>query len=340
MPIHTVLGPIDAADLGRTSMHEHLLSDLRIWAKTPTELPPEGVPMGPELMAYLRWNFLSIPENIVLHDPEVAAEELAHVVTSGGSGVVELTLDGMGRRLAELPEISRRSGVHVMVGAGFYVEPTMPDDVRTADVDTLTELLLTQLREGIDGTGIRPALLGEIGTSYPVTDAEWRSLRAAARAGAETGATVYTHQSFRGMAGTEVLEVLVEEGMSPDRVIIGHLDEYWDQAYHRDIAQAGAVLAYDTFGSDFYYGGADLRNPTDAERLDMVEWLLSEGYGDQLVIAQDVWAQANLRRNGGRGYDHLFARIGPAIAKIAGDPAVADQILIHTPRRLLDRPTL
>ena len=149
MPIHTVLGPIDAADLGRTSMHEHLLSDLRIWAKTPTELPPEGVPMGPELMAYLRWNFLSIPENIVLHDPAVAAEELAHVVTAGGSGVVELTLDGMGRRLAELPEISRRSGVHVMVGAGFYVEPTMPDDVRTADVDTLTELLLTQLRDGI-----------------------------------------------------------------------------------------------------------------------------------------------------------------------------------------------
>ncbi|MGL1241028.1 hypothetical protein ACSTKS_23320, partial [Vibrio parahaemolyticus] len=89
----------------------------------------------------------------------------------GGSGVVELTLDGMGRRLAELPEISRRSGVHVMVGAGFYVEPTMPDAVRTADVETLTELLLAQLRDGIDGTGIRPALLGEIGTSYPVTDA-------------------------------------------------------------------------------------------------------------------------------------------------------------------------
>lgn len=340
MPIHTVLGPIDAGELGATSMHEHLLSDLRIWAKTPTELPPEGVPMGPELMAYLRWNLLSVPENLVLDDPAVAARELSFVPGSGGSGVVELTLDGMGRRLSDLPEISRRSGVHVMVGAGFYVEPTMPEEVRTADVDTLTGLLLTQLHEGIDGTGIRPALLGEIGTSYPVTDAEWRSLRAAARAGAETGSAVYTHQSFRGMAGTEVLEALVAEGMSPDRVIIGHLDEYWDKAYHRDIAQAGAVLAYDTFGSDFSYGSADLRNPTDAERLGMVEWLLSEGYGEQLVIAQDVWAQANLRRNGGRGYDHLFARIGPAIATIAGDPAVADQILIHTPRRLLDRPSL
>jgi phosphotriesterase-related protein len=294
--------------------------------------------MGPELMAYLRWNFLSVPENIVLHDADVAAQELAHVRSAGGSGVLELTLDGMGRRLAELPEISRRSGVHVMVGAGFYVEDTMAEDVKTASIDVLTQRLIGELTDGIGDTGIRPALLGEIGTSWPVTDAEWRVVRAAARAGAETGAAVYTHQSFRGKGGTSVLEAILAEGMSPDRVIIGHLDEFWDPGYHREIAQAGAVLAYDTFGSDFHYGSAKLRNPTDAERLDMVEWLLSEGYGSQLVIAQDVWAQANLRRNGGNGYDHLFRRIGPAIAEIAGDPATVDQILIHTPRRLLERP--
>ena len=338
MPVHTVLGPIDPSQLGRTSMHEHLLSDLRIWAKEPVEQAPAGVPMGPELMAYLRWNFLSIPENIVLDDPDVAASELAHVRDAGGSGVVELTLDGMGRRLSELPEISRRAGVHVMVGAGFYVEETMPMWARQASTDALAEHLIDQLADGIDDTGIRPAILGEIGTSWPVTDAEWRSVRAAGRAGAETGTAVSTHQSFRGKAGMDVLEALLEEGMPADRVVIGHLDEFWDKAYHRDVAQAGAVLAYDTFGSDFYYGSASFRNPTDAERLEMVEWALSEGYATQLVIASDVWAQANLRRNGGRGYDHLFARIGPAIAEIAGDHGVADQILIHTPRRLLERP--
>ncbi|KAA9106024.1 phosphotriesterase family protein [Microbacterium rhizomatis] len=338
MPIHTVLGPIDPAQLGPTSMHEHVLSDIRIWAKPQQETPPDGIEMGPELMAYLRWNFLSIPENLVLGDADVAAEELAHVRSAGGSAVLELTLDGMGRRLAELPEVSRRSGVHIMVGAGFYVEDTMPEKIRRASVDELTGLFLDQLTNGIDGTGIRPALLGEIGTSWPITDAEWRVLRAAARAGAETGATVYTHQSFRGKGGTDVLSVLIEEGMPVDRIIIGHLDEHWDRDYHRDVAQSGAILAYDTWGSDFYYGSPALRNPTDGERLDMVEWLLSEGYGSQLVIAQDVWAQANLRRNGGNGYDHLFRRIGPAIAEIAGDPAMLDQILIHTPRRLLDRP--
>lgn len=336
MPIHTVLGPIEAADLGATSIHEHVLSDLSMWAKEPRETPPAG-PIGPETAAYLRWNALSMPENLVLDDPEVAAAELAQVARAGGSGIVELTLGGMGRRIEDLPAISRASGVHIMVGAGFYVEDTMSDEIRRADIDTLTQILIDQLTTGIGDTGILPAILGEIGTSFPVTDAEWRSVRAAARAGVETGAAVYTHQSFRGKGGVSVLEAILEEGMPVDRVIIGHLDELWDPEYHREIAQAGAMLAYDTFGTDAYYGSATLRAPSDAERLQMVEWLVSEGFGGQLVIGADLWMKSHLHRNGGHGYDQLFRRIGPAIAEIGGQE-LADQILIHNPRRLLERP--
>ncbi|MGP6170076.1 phosphotriesterase family protein [Microbacterium sp. A204] len=337
MPIHTVLGPIEPEQLGQTSIHEHLLSDLKLWAKPPREEPPVGE-IGPETAGYLRWNALSIPDNLVLDDPELAAAELAHVADAGGSAVVELTLEGMGRRLEELPAISRASGVHILVGGGFYVEETMTDHVRTADVDTLAELLIAQLCDGIGPTGIRPAILGEIGTSWPITDAEWRSLRAAARAGIETGAAVYTHQSFRGQGGVSVLEVLLDEGVPVDRIVIGHLDELWDPGYHREIAQTGAMLAYDTFGTDPYYGSWKQRGPSDAERLAMVEWLLSEGFLDQLVIGGDLWMKTHMHRNGGHGYDHLFRRIGPAIAEIAGDQAAADRILIDNPRRLLNRP--
>jgi phosphotriesterase-related protein len=339
MPIHTVLGPIAPGRLGPTSMHEHVLSDLSVWAKPPRELPAADVPMGPELAAYLRWNALSMPDNLVLDDPGIAAAELAYVRAAGASAVVDLTLEGMGRRLADLPEISRRAGVHVCVGAGYYVEETMPAWVREAGTDELTEILAAQLADGVGPSGIKPALLGEIGTSWPITAAEWRLVRAAGRAGARTGSAVSMHLSFRGTGGTAVLAALLEEGMPADRFVIGHLDERWDRGYHREIAQAGALLGYDTFGSDFYYGSPALRNPTDAERLQMVEWLLSEGFGSQLVIGADVWTQANLRRNGGNGYDHLFRRIAPAITDLAGgDTTVVDTILVHTPRRLLDRP--
>ncbi|MFE7980334.1 phosphotriesterase [Streptomyces shenzhenensis] len=342
MPIHTVLGPIEPERLGPTSMHEHLLSDLRVWAKPPVEEPPAGAQIGPELMGYLRWNALSLPENLVLHDPDVAVAELLAAKAGGASGVLELTLPGMGRRLEELPEISRRSGVHVCVGAGWYVENAMPEHIKKADVDEIAAGFVTQLTEGIDGTGIRPALLGEIGTSSPITDAEWRVLRAAARAGAQTGTAVYVHLSFREQAGVKILDTLLEEGMPADRVIVGHLDENFDRSYHEAVARRGAVLAYDTFGSDFYYGDPSLRNPTDAERLEMVAWLLEAGFAEQLIIGGDLWTQANLRHNGGNGYEHLFRRIAPAIGRLAGagdaGEALVRRIMVDNPRRLLNRP--
>lgn len=341
MTVNTVLGPIAASELGATSMHEHILSDLGIWSKTPALPMPDGVEMGPYLQGALRWDALAVPANLVLHDIDVAVDELQAVKTAGGSAILELTLGGMGRRVADLPEISRRSGITICVGSGYYVEETHTDAVKSADIDTLTAMLVDELTNGIDGTGILPALLGEIGTSWPITESEWRVIRAAGRAGSLTGTTVYMHLSFRGAGGLDVLAALMEEGMPAERVIIGHLDERFDKGYHREVAQAGAVLGYDTFGSDFYYGSPTFRNPTDFERFAMVEWLIEEGFAQQLIIAGDVWTQSNLRKNGGYGYEHLFRRVAPGIARLAGgDEQLVSTILIDNPRRLLDRPDL
>jgi phosphotriesterase-related protein len=338
MAIHTVLGPIDASELGPTTMHEHILSDLRLWSKPSAEEPPEGDTVHPGILGYLRWNALSMPDNLLLEDAGHAIEELRDVRAAGGRAVVELTLEGMGRRLEELPRIARESGVTICVGCGWYVEEAQPDWVREADEDTLTERMLADLRDGIGDTGIRPALIGEIGTNHPPRDCEWRVLRAAGRAGAETGAAVNVHLSWRGADGLDVVDALTAEGMPANRIILSHMDERLDRGYHRAVAQTGAVLEYDTFGSDFLYGSPAVRNPSDAERIDMATWLLSEGYGGQLVIACDTWTKANLKRNGGFGYEHLFKRIVPALRDISGgDDATIQAILVDTPRRLLDR---
>ena len=337
MPIHTVLGPIDAAELGPTSMHEHLLSDLRVWSKPSPEQPP-GDKVHPRMLGYLRWNALSVPDNLVLDDPDDAIDELHALHAAGGRAVVDLTLEGMGRRLDELPEISRATGVTICVGCGWYVEEVHPPEIDGKSVEELAVMLLAELRDGVGGTGIRPALIGEIGTSHPPTEAEWRAVRAAGRAGAEAGAAVNVHLSFRGAAGVDVLAALVDEGMAADRCILSHMDERLDRGYHREVAQAGAILEYDTFGSDFLYGSPRVRNPSDVERLEMATWLLSEGHAEQLVLACDTWTKANLRRNGGYGYEHLFRRIVPALQDLSGaDDATMETITVHTPRRLLSR---
>jgi phosphotriesterase-related protein len=338
MPIHTVLGPIDPSDLGATSMHEHCLIDARVWFTPPREEPPDDPRMTIENLGFVRWNLVGLEDNLVLDDPDLAIRELKPVGAHGGSGIVDLTVIGIGRRVVELPRISRETGLHIMVGCGFYIHGSHPDWLESASVDDVAEVMLGELADGIDGTGIRPALIGEIGTSEPVTDRERKVVRAAGRAGVETGSAVNIHLDPRGTRALEVLDVLLGEGMAAERVVFSHLDEHLDEGYHRAVAESGAVLEYDTFGSEFYFGDL-FKDPSDLERFRLVSFVVENGWSGQLVLGCDVWVKATLRAYGGMGYEHLLKRAIPAFRDDLGlDEATIEQMLVKTPRRILDRP--
>lgn len=337
MPIHTVLGPIEPAELGLTSMHEHLIVDASVWYEPPTEEPLHDA-VALDTRGYLQWNPLGLRDNLVIDDDEAVGRELRRVHGLGGSGIVDLTVVGLGRQVDRLPAISRASGLHVMIGCGFYVHESHPEWLEAMPVDDVTAGLIGELTDGLDGTGILPAMLGEIGTSAPVTDRERKVLVAAGQAGAATGASINLHLDRRGAHALDVIELLVAQGMTPDRIVCSHLDERLDWEYHRAIAESGAILEYDTFGQEFYFGPLD-KNPSDVERLLMLERLLSDGWKDQIVLGCDVWIKATLATYGGMGYEHLLARIAPALRAALGlDEATVRAMLVDTPRRLLDRP--
>jgi phosphotriesterase-related protein len=336
--IYTVLGQIDPSQLGATSMHEHLLIDARVWYVPPRDEFPATPKVSIENLGFLRLNLLSLEDNLIMDDPDLAIRELKGIVRLGGAGIVDLTVPGIGRQVRELPRIARKTGLHVMVATGLYLHDSHPDWARQASVEELATYMVGELRDGIDGTGIRPALIGEIGTSNPVTDREWQVVRAAGRAGAVTGCTVNIHLDPRGDHAFVLLDVLCEEGMQPERVIFSHVDERREIDYALGIAARGAVVSFDTFGSDFYFSGA-FKDPTDEERFQYVRAMINAGYHRQLVFGCDVWVKAALRAYGGMGYEHLFLRVIPTLSnEYEVSREVLDQVLVHTPRRLLARP--
>lgn len=338
MPIHTVLGPIQPDELGPTTMHEHLLVDGGYWYSPadPPEVDPE-TPISLDNAGVLRWSYFGFRDNLRLDDADELARELRLARDAGASCVVDLTIVGLGRRVAELPALARAAGLHVVVGCGFYVHPTHPAWIDDATVDELTQQLVDELRVGIDGTAVRAGLIGEIGTSDPIVPNELKILRAAGAAAVATGAAVNVHQNV-GRHGLEIVDVLVREGMAPGRIVISHMDDDLDPAYQRALAQSGAVLEFDTFGHEFYPDRAR-RYPTDFERLDAIALLLEEGFADQIVLGCDVWTKGALRSYGGMGYEHLFKRVVPMLRTRAGaGDREVEQMLVGTPRRLLDRP--
>ncbi|MUL82278.1 MULTISPECIES: phosphotriesterase [unclassified Mycolicibacterium] len=335
--IHTVLGPVPATSLGVTTMHEHIFSDARVWFEPPSDrADPVMVTMAN--LGWLRWNIHRSEDNLILDDPAAAEEELATFATAGGQTLVDLTPTNVGGRASALPELSRRTGVNIVVSTGLYVHGAHPDWVESADIDTVTEFFLAELRDGVDGSGILPAIIGEIGTSAVVTDREWRVVRAAGAAGVASGAAVNIHLDPLGTHALAILDALLHEGMSADRVVFSHMDEHLDLAYHRDVADAGAVLEYDTFGAEFYWGDFH-RDATDQQRLDDLAALINEGFGDRLVLGCDVWLKITQRRFGGLGYAHLPQTILPLLRNRYGvDAATTNKLFIETPARLLTRP--
>jgi phosphotriesterase-related protein len=289
-----------------------------------------------ENLGFVRWNLLALEDNLRLDQPDVAVTELGRVAAVGGSGVVDLTVEGLGPSVAQLPAIARATGLHLMVGCGFYIARTHPHWLVDSSIEAIADFLEHQLADGIGDTGIRPALVGLIGTSDPIGRSEERVLRGAARAAAAAGAAMNVRLDPAARHGLRVLSIIGSEGLSPERVVFGNVDEYLDPPYLRALADEGATLEL-CFGSDFYYR-AGYKDPTDAERFGHLLPLLEAGYARRLVLGCSVWTKAHLRAYGGMGYDHLLRRIVPELIEAHSvDSATIDRMLVENPRRLLDR---
>ena len=335
--IQTVTGPIATTDLGPTSVHEHLLIDLSVWFDEPAD--PEaarvaGLLVGPETQAMVRANPFAVRDNLVLDSVETAIAELARFSDAGGRTIVDLTLDDIGRDPVRLRELSQRTGVQVVMGCGHYIEGAHPTGLRDRTDDALTAELLRDLTVGVRDSGIRAGVIGEIGTSDPLQPGEARVLAAACRAQLATGVALFVHLDPWGRNGHAVLDTIESAGVPLDRVVLCHLDPSIGRPNHaRSLAARGAWVSVDIWGDEDAYGGRGM--PTDRERAAFVRLAWDEGWGSQLLIAQDVCTKTQLRAHGGHGYDHILTGV-PALLWSAGLPPVAiTTLLVDNPRRVL-----
>src|SRR4029079_1232163 len=145
----------------------------------------------------------------IIDDPTVAIDELTRFRDAGGGAICDPTNIGLGRDPAALRAISEASGVHIVMGAGWYRERVYPAEIATTSATALAASLVHELVDGVGTTGIRAGFIGEIGTGRgAITPAEERVFRAAARAHRATGAPIMTHTTHFGELALEQLDLL------------------------------------------------------------------------------------------------------------------------------------
>jgi phosphotriesterase-related protein len=344
--IPSVTGPIEVESMGPTLTHEHFFVDVSVWGcrpRTPAEQELWDAPITLDRIGLLRRRSWSNRDNLVLDDHDLLVEELGAYRDLGGRSVLDVTPQTVGRDPVRLRALAEATGVQIVCGTGFYVRDAHPAWVADASEAALAEHMVRELTEGIDDTGIRAGIIGELGTSDPIHPEELRVLRAGAAASRRTGAAITLHLAETARLGHECLDVLEAEGVPLDHVVLGHSDgPAPDLDYLEAVLRRGAYVQFDFFGVT--WGNDDLSDhlghyfppPTpDDETVRVTAELVRRGYGRQLLLSHDTCTKTQLLRYGGFGYGHTLRTIIPQLRWQGVPEATLDDLAGGNARRLV-----
>lgn len=300
--IQTVNGIIGPEELGITMCHEHLALDLS---------PVRG------------------DMDSCFDDEQLIIEEIDKMKAFGVQSIVEVSCNDMGRDVKKLQFYSKTCGIHVIASTGYYLEDYHSDFVKSAGVDALCNVFCKELTEGVDETGIKAGVIGEVASGETVMGAsEEKVLTAAAMAGKKTGAAITTHCQL-GRLGMEQSELLQKYGAAPEKIILGHLDLANDRTYYEEILKTGVNIGFDTIGKTTYL--------SDELRADNLMWLLERGWEERIVLSQDISRKSYFARYGKySGYMSVMKDFVPLLKAKGILPETLDKLLIHNPARILN----
>ncbi len=298
--IRTVLGDINKDLLGITMAHEHFIVDL-------DRIRKDGV------------------SKIETVDEVIPEIELMKDL--GVNSVFEVTTNDMGRDPIKLKKISEKTGINIVCSTGFYLSEYHYDWLNDLSEEEIADIFINDLTKGIGDTGIKAGLIGEIASSKQnFVGLEKRILKAAGIASVKTGAAVSTHTGRN--TSKETVDILLDVGVNPDKVIIGHQDLIDDSEYHLSLLERGVNIAFDTCGKSAYV--------KDEVRAKNIIKLIEKGYGNHIVLSNDISRRTYFTSYGQNGYLSVMKIVVPLLKEYGASKEDLDKLLIYNPARIVD----
>jgi phosphotriesterase-related protein len=341
--VQTVLGTMDAKDIGITLTHEHLLCDASFMFTEPEMASQKELAYAPISMENLEWikrNQNRCLDNLKLWSEDLAIAELHRFKKVGGSTVVDMGNIGLGRDPMGLARISRATGVNIIMGAGYYVGSSHPPELTNKTEDTITDEIVQDIHVGVGDTGIKAGILGEIGCSSPLKENEIKVLCAVARAQEITGIPVNIHPGQSQTSPIEIIELLRDNDGNINHTVMSHVGNRHgnDVDLTLELAETGCYIEYDSFGNaqnPIKLPNKIIYGLSDWERIGCIKHLIDQGYLDQLLISHDVFNKTDLRHFGGFGYDHILTTIVPLMRMKGITDEQIQHMLEKNPKRML-----
>jgi phosphotriesterase-related protein len=327
--IRTILKDYDPQELGggATLFHEHMsfppdflprfikyAAETQAATRPPNAPPPAGRGGPPPAPPASTGPFF-------MQDVDLMAEELAIAKREGLACIVDGGHPDMGRDMNFLRQVSMKSGLPIVAGAGFYTQPFYPKEISTMSEEQVLQALMKQVESDPIGA------FGEIGSWDYISKDERKVFRAVGKAHLLTNIPIFTHTGIPGKSALEQLDIFEDVGVDPKHVVIGHLGNLVDAntEVHRAVCRRGAFVGFDRQGG-----------PGDEQVVPMVMSLIEAGYADHLMFASDFASANDLKRNNkALGYAKTLTVFVPKVKKAGASDEVLRQIMVDNPRRFL-----
>ena len=307
--VNTVLGPVDAAELKFTLMHEHVM------------VSSAGIPHTfPELIDRDRFVTLSV-------------QALKEAAADGVNTYVDVTTMDLGRDMDVLERVAEQSEVHIIPCTGIWLD--IPRAISRITPEELARVFIREIEVGIEGTGIKAGIIKVATSEEGVTPANDIVLRAAAMTCNETGVPISTHTAALAKVGNDQIAIFEEEGVDLSRVYIGHSNDTADLDYLSGIARKGCLL-----GMDHYPGGRP-GGLNWEERTQVVKQLLDMGLADHVTLSHDFSlsyddsseTEADRATYNPDGICFIPRRVLPRLKELGVTQEQIDAMTVDAPRR-------
>jgi phosphotriesterase-related protein len=269
----------------------------------------------------------------------VAGFEALHSL--GIRTVVDLTVLGLGRDVRLVATVANRVSVNLIASTGYYTGTALPLTLqfhgpgRLIDgPDPLVEYFISDINDGIAGTGVRAGMLKVMTDKDGITEDVARVMTAAAVAHQETGVPITTHSHPGSGNGLDQQAFLRERGVPPERMVIGHSGDSEDLAYLRALMDNGSTIGMDRFGMEHVL--------SDDRRVGTVVALVKLGYADRMVLSHDAAFFSRVTPPSWRALavpnwqmENIPRRILPLLRQAGVSEAELEQMLVTNPMRLL-----
>jgi phosphotriesterase-related protein len=329
--------------MGLTLTHEHLFNNVTPYWHPPYDDSPRSRELVDEKVSITNvWELRHDPfinkDNCSVDDIELAIVEVKRFAAQGGRTVLDACADqGNGRDPEGLARISRESGLNVVMGSGIYFDRAHGPEHLDGSVREIADRIVRDLTVGAQGTNIRAGFIGEIFVGQPFTNRERNTLAGACLAQRETGVPIQIHMPAWYRLGDEVLDFVAAQGVQMQSVVLCHSNPSGDDyEYQTRLLKRGIYLQYDMIGMQVFYADQQAACTSDEDDARNIARLVQAGFGDRVLMSQDIFMKILLRSNGGPGYGHIVEFFLPRLARHGVPLQQGIAMMTDNPRRLFE----